>query len=89
MGPWAPPKWEPLNPVGAANDDAPYLGIKPILLQPLKAFKGEHDDIMHFFGDCLAYFEVFWGYFVNCPSLMMTFVSFHFDGPTKDWWVHK
>ncbi len=87
--PWAPPKWEPLNPVSATNDDAPYLGIKPILLQPPKAFKGEHDDIMRFFGDCLAYFKVFRGYFANCPSLMVTFTSSHFDRPAKDWWVHK
>lgn len=44
---------------------------------------------MRFFGDCLTYFKVFCSYFQNSHSLMVTFAFSHFNGPTKDWWVHK
>ncbi len=76
-------------PVGTTDDDALYLSIKPVLLQPPKVFRREHDDIMRFFRDCLSYFEVFRSYFQNNPSLMITFASSYFNGPAKDWWVHK
>ncbi|KAK0430764.1 hypothetical protein EV421DRAFT_1912522 [Armillaria borealis] len=33
------------QPVGATPEDTAYLGIKPILMQPPKLFKGAHDNI--------------------------------------------
>ncbi len=84
-----PPKWELPEPypcpVGQMSDNTLFLGIKPILLQLPKVFKGEHNDIKRFFGDCLTYFKVFTSYFQCCPSLQVGFATSLFDGPAKDW----
>ncbi|PBK73738.1 hypothetical protein ARMSODRAFT_972125 [Armillaria solidipes] len=69
--------------VGEAADSAPYLGIKPIMLQPPKLFKGEHDDIRQFLRDCITYFEAFTLYFI-LPSQTVPFAASHFKGPTKN-----
>ncbi|SJL16394.1 uncharacterized protein ARMOST_19918 [Armillaria ostoyae] len=45
------------QPIGLAPSNATYLSIKPILMQLPKPFKGAHDDIKHFIGDCITYFE--------------------------------
>ncbi|PBK66593.1 hypothetical protein ARMSODRAFT_1021397 [Armillaria solidipes] len=58
------------------------------MLQPSKPFKGEHDDIERFLGDCITYFKAFTSYFL-LPSQMVPFAASHFKGPAKDWWVYK
>ncbi|PBK71773.1 hypothetical protein ARMSODRAFT_1016761 [Armillaria solidipes] len=68
--------------------DAPHLSIKPMLLAPPKPFKGDHNDIECFTGNCAAYFETFTSYFQLC-SQMVPFTASHFEGSAKDWWVHK
>ncbi|SJL16834.1 uncharacterized protein ARMOST_20363 [Armillaria ostoyae] len=73
---------------GHALEDALYLGIKPILFQPPKLFKGDHNNIEWFLGDCIAYFEVFQSYF-HYSSQMVSFAISFFKGPAKDWWVYK
>ncbi len=49
------------SPMGTWNQDRPppLAGIKPTLLAVPAKFKGEHDDIDHFLGDCQMYFETF------------------------------
>ncbi|PBK59533.1 hypothetical protein ARMSODRAFT_982941 [Armillaria solidipes] len=92
--PCPPPKWQKPDPLpgsGTTNyyaDDAPHLGVKPILLQLPKTFHSAHDDIDRFTGDCVMYFEVFASYF-QLPSQTVPFAASLFDGTTKDWWVHK
>ncbi|SJL06745.1 uncharacterized protein ARMOST_10087 [Armillaria ostoyae] len=76
------------QPIGHAPPDAAYLGIKPILMQPPKPFKGTHDDIEHFIGDCITYFEAFTTYFW-LDSQMVPFAASYFEGPAKEWWVYK
>ncbi|PBK63333.1 hypothetical protein ARMSODRAFT_1024076 [Armillaria solidipes] len=68
--------------------DALFLGIKPIMLRPPFSFKGEHNDLKRFEEDCLTYFEAFTSYF-TLPSQTVPFTASHFEGPAKDWWVHK
>ncbi|PBK64769.1 hypothetical protein ARMSODRAFT_1022758 [Armillaria solidipes] len=89
--PRPPEKWTapspPPHPMGSFANDNPHLGIKPALLAPPKVFKGEHDDILRFLGDCQTYFEVFSTYF-QLVSQMVPFAASHLNGPTKKWWVH-
>ncbi len=66
-----------------------FLGVKPVLLKPPMMFKGEHDNIPQFVGDCLTYFEAYRHYFCGIPSLMVVFATSHFEGPAQDWWVHQ
>ncbi|SJL04351.1 uncharacterized protein ARMOST_07717 [Armillaria ostoyae] len=73
------------QPIGHAPNDAAYLGIKPILMQPPKPFKGAHNDIEHFIGDCITYFEVFAAYFL-LDSQTVPFAASYFEGPAKEWW---
>ncbi|SJL04215.1 uncharacterized protein ARMOST_07576 [Armillaria ostoyae] len=75
------------NPISFYADDAPHLHIKPMMLAPPKDFKGDHDDIDRYIGDCLTYFEVFGSYF-QLHSQMVVFAASHLDGIAKDWWVH-
>ncbi len=92
--PW-PPDDPPPDPflasIGRWNEDMLplFLGIKPILLQPPCAFKGDHDVIKWFLGDCLTYFDMFQHYYRGIPSLMVTFASALFEGPAEDWWVQR
>ncbi|PBK75376.1 hypothetical protein ARMSODRAFT_1012829 [Armillaria solidipes] len=58
------------------------------MIRPPHPFKGDHDDIKRFVGNCLSYFEVFAPYF-TLPSLMMTFATSYLEGPAKDWWVYQ
>ncbi len=60
-----------------------------MLLKPPRNFKGDHDNIERFFGDCLAYFEVFQSYFQDGLSLKVAFMALHFEGPAQDWWIYK
>ncbi|SJL10249.1 uncharacterized protein ARMOST_13633 [Armillaria ostoyae] len=76
------------QPIGQAPPDAAYLGIKPVLMQPSKPFKGAHDDIERFVGDCITYFEAFSSYFI-LDSQMVPFAASYFEGPAKEWWVYK
>ncbi|SJL17461.1 uncharacterized protein ARMOST_21012 [Armillaria ostoyae] len=89
--PRPPPKWQAPNPypapVGAAPDDAPWLGVKPIMVKPPLPFDGKYDDIERFVGDCFTYFEVFAAYF-QVPSSRVVFAVTHLEGAAKDWWVH-
>ncbi|SJL15225.1 uncharacterized protein ARMOST_18711 [Armillaria ostoyae] len=89
--PRPPPRWQALNPypapVGAAPDDAPWLGVKPIMVKPPLPFDGKYDDVERFVGDCFTYFEVFATYF-QVPSSRIVFAVTHLEGAAKDWWVH-
>ncbi|SJL15524.1 uncharacterized protein ARMOST_19024 [Armillaria ostoyae] len=89
--PRPPPKWQAPNPypapVGTAPDEAPWLGVKPIMVKPPLPFFGKYDDIERFIGDCLTYFEVFASYF-QVPSSRVVFAVTHLEGDAKDWWVH-
>ncbi|SJK99384.1 uncharacterized protein ARMOST_02680 [Armillaria ostoyae] len=76
------------QPIGQAPPDAAYLDIKPILMQPPKPFKGAHNDIERFIGDCITYFKVFAAYFL-LDSQMVPFAASYFEGATKEWWVYK
>ncbi|SJK99904.1 uncharacterized protein ARMOST_03215 [Armillaria ostoyae] len=55
--------------VSLAEEHAPYLGIKLVLMQTPKPFTGNHDNIDQFLGDCIIYFEAFALYF-HLPSQM-------------------
>ncbi|SJL06244.1 uncharacterized protein ARMOST_09580 [Armillaria ostoyae] len=76
--PRPPPKWQAPNPylapVGAAPDEAPWLGVKPLMIKPPLPFEGKYDNVKRFVGDCFTYFEAF--------------AVMHLEGPAKDWWVH-
>ncbi|SJL14659.1 uncharacterized protein ARMOST_18124 [Armillaria ostoyae] len=89
--PRPPPKWQAPNPypalVGTAPDEAPWLGVKPIMVKPPLPFFSKYDDIERFIGDCLTYFEVFGSYF-QIPSSRVVFAVTHLEGDAKDWWVH-
>ncbi|SJL13786.1 uncharacterized protein ARMOST_17234 [Armillaria ostoyae] len=89
--PRPPPKWQAPNPypapVGAAPDEAPWLGVKPLMVKPPLPFEGKYDDVERFVGDCFTYFEVFASYF-QVPSSRVVFAVTHLEGPAKDWWVH-
>ncbi len=51
-------------------------------------FKGAHDDIKRFLGDCKTYFETFRYQYMQHPALMVVFASSLFRGEVQDWWVH-
>ncbi|SJL08051.1 uncharacterized protein ARMOST_11410 [Armillaria ostoyae] len=88
--PRPPPKWqqEPPQPTGEADDDAPWLGIKPVMIQPPVPFLGKYDDIEHFIGDCCMYFETFTPFF-QLHSQRVAFATSYFEDAAKDWWVHQ
>lgn len=82
-----PPPNRPVRTWNAADPPA-LTGIKPILMKPPAPFKGDHDDIERFLGDCTMYFEIFQQYYQNIPSLMIVFATSHMEGNAQDWWVH-
>ncbi len=87
-----PPNYNPpeLGPLGEwpAEPPAPFLGMKPTFERPAK-FKGEHDDIDRFLGDCTTYFELFRHIFAGVPSLMVVSAASPLEGIAQDWWVHQ
>ncbi|SJL14064.1 uncharacterized protein ARMOST_17517 [Armillaria ostoyae] len=89
--PRPPPRWQAPNPypapVGSAPDDAPWLGVKPLMVKPPLPFEGKYDDVERFVGDCFTYFEVFTAYF-QVSSSRVVFAATHLEGAAKDWWVH-
>ncbi|SJL09567.1 uncharacterized protein ARMOST_12947 [Armillaria ostoyae] len=89
--PRPPPRWQVPNPypapVGAAPNDAPWLGVKPVMVKTPLPFDGKYDDVERFVGDCFTYFEVFATYF-QVPSSRVVFAATHLEGTAKDWWVH-
>ncbi len=80
----------PHGPTGTWNAAEPptMMGIKLILMKTPAPFKGEHNDIDQFLGDCQTYFEAFRQYFLNIPSLTVVFATSHLEGIAQDWWVH-
>ncbi len=60
--------------------------MKPTFERPAK-FKGEHDDIDRFLGDCAMYFELFRHIFAGVPSLMVVSAASLLEGVAQDWWV--
>ncbi len=62
--------------------------MKPTFERPAK-FRGEHDDIDRFLGDCATYFEIFWHVFAGVPSLMVVSAASLLEGMAQDWWVDK
>ncbi|SJL06614.1 uncharacterized protein ARMOST_09956 [Armillaria ostoyae] len=82
------PPQPPPQPVSSADGDAPFWGVKPVMMQLPKVFKGEHEDIERFFGDCIMYFKMFSSYFL-LPSQTDPFAASLFNGLAKKWWVHK
>ncbi len=87
-----PPHYNPpeRGPLGEWSTDppAPFLGVKPTFERPAK-FKGEHDDIDRFLGDCATYFEVFRHVFAGVPSLMVVSAVSLLEGVAQDWWVNQ
>ncbi len=85
-----PPHYDPPDhgPLGewAAEPPAPFLGMKPTFERPTK-FKGDHDDIDRFLGDCVTYFELFRHIFAGIPSLMVVSAASLLEGTAQDWWV--
>lgn len=77
------------DPTGTWNIDRPppLVGIKPVLLPVPSKFKGDHDNIDRFLGNCQTYFETFWQYFILHPSMVM-FTTSLLEGDTQDWWVY-
>ncbi len=72
-----------------SHDQPPPMGdVKPLLMEKPLYFKGAHDNIERFLGDCKTYFEVFQCHYMQHPVLMVVFTSLLFQGPTQDWWVH-
>ncbi len=61
--------------------------MKPTFERPAK-FKGEHDNIDQFLGDCTTYFELFRHVFAGVPSLMVVSAASLLEGVAQDWWVH-
>ncbi len=86
-----PPNYDPpeCGPLGQwpAEPPAPFLGVKPTFERPAK-FKGEHDDINRFLGDCATYFEIFRHIFAGIPSLMVVSAASLLEGVAQDWWVN-
>ncbi len=68
------------GPVGSWDTDnqPAFLGVRPILMKTPKLFKGDHDDMDRFIGDCNTYFKVFHHQFRGVLSLMVIFVTSHF-----------
>ncbi|PBK64750.1 hypothetical protein ARMSODRAFT_978977 [Armillaria solidipes] len=62
------------QPVGTAAATAPFMNVRPVMLQLPKEFVGVHDDIERFFGDCMMYFEAHASYFI-LPSHMIPFAT--------------
>ncbi|SJL18812.1 uncharacterized protein ARMOST_22413 [Armillaria ostoyae] len=89
--PQPPPKWQAPDPypapIGTAPNEAPWLGVKPVMVKPPLPFEGKYDNVERFVGDCFTYFEVFAAYF-QVPSSRVVFAVTHLEGPAKDWWVH-
>ncbi len=87
-----PPHYDPPEhgPLGEWSIDppAPFLGVKPTFERPAK-FKGEHDDIDRFLGDCATYFEIFRHVFAGVPSLMVVSAASLLEGVAQDWWVNQ
>ncbi len=52
-------------------------------------FKGEHDDMDRFIGDCNTYFETFRHQFRGVSSLMVVFTTSLFIKRAKHWWTHQ
>ncbi|SJL13288.1 uncharacterized protein ARMOST_16728 [Armillaria ostoyae] len=79
--PHPPPKWQAPDPypapVSTAPNEAPWLGVKPLMVKPPLPFEGKYDDVERFVGDCFTYFEVFASYF-QVPS----------PPPTQDFWCN-
>ncbi len=84
---YAPPEHGPLGE-WSTDPPAPFLGVKPTFERPAK-FKGEHDDIDRFLGDCATYFEIFRHVFAGVPSLMVVSAASLLEGVAQDWWVDK
>lgn len=57
-------------------------------MKPPKPFKGKHDNIERFLGDCTQYFETFQLHYQGMHSLMVGFAVSHLEGEVEDWWVH-
>ncbi|SJL17960.1 uncharacterized protein ARMOST_21531 [Armillaria ostoyae] len=89
--PRPPPRWKAPDPyptpVREAPDEAPWLGIKPIMVKPPLPFDGQYNDIERFIGNCFTYFKVFASFF-QVPSSRVTFAVSHLEGNAKTWWVH-
>ncbi len=84
-----PPRWTPLGqgPIGNwdADDQPAFLGVRPILMKTPEPFKGNHDDMDCFIGDCNTYFEVFHHQFRGISSLMVIFMTSHFLECMRNW----
>ncbi|PBK63587.1 hypothetical protein ARMSODRAFT_1023789 [Armillaria solidipes] len=87
--PQPPPRWRAPDKLpqltGDADNDAPWLGIKPTMLRPPLPFEGKYNDIERFVGDCFTYFEAFSPFFQ--PHFQkVAFATSYFEGLAKDWW---
>ncbi len=86
-----PPGWTGppgTGPAGIYKECAAMMGVKSILMKTPRPFSGTHADIEQFLGDCTMYFEAFQAYYLEMPSLMITFATSHLEGEAESWWVH-
>ncbi|PBK76314.1 hypothetical protein ARMSODRAFT_969054 [Armillaria solidipes] len=80
------PESDPPNPIGAMEEDAPWIGCKPDLIRKPLPFLGGPDDIDRFITDCQMYFQVHSAYMWLDPY-RVAFASSYFEGKAKDWWT--
>ncbi len=78
------------GPTGVYPIDHPpsMSGVKPIFMEKPEHFKGAHNDIERFIGDCKTYFKVFQYHYMQHPALMVVFATSLMRGAAQDWWVH-
>ncbi len=79
-----------MGPSGTYNHEhsLSMSSIKPLLMEKPQYFKGAHDNIERFLGDCKTYFETFRYHYMQHPALMVVFASSLLRGAAQDWWVH-
>ncbi len=66
-----------------------FLSTRPIIMKLPKPFKGEHNNMDRFIGDCNAYFETFRHQFRGVLSLMVVCTTSLFTKRAKNWWTHR
>lgn len=81
----------PFRPVGRWSPDQPlhFINVKPILMKVSRTFKGKHDDIERFLGDCMQYFETFKYHYQGIHSLMVGLTVSLLKEDAEEWWVHE
>lgn len=69
----------------AANNQGPWVALKPNMVKEPKNFSGDSNDIAQFFSQCDMYFSVFNQYFCYHPHKVI-FCTSQFNKDTQIWW---